>query len=105
MNALQMFNELGFKLYNSGEDFLLYKYGTDYDEIFVRFDLPQKEYVVYSYTFTEYHDSDFVPMNERPQNIKHCSKYGRWVGETQFVISIRLHKAITEQMRELGWIE
>ena len=105
MKALNMFNYLGFKLHNSSDDFLLYKYGTDYDELYVRFDLPLKIYCVHAYTFMEYHDSDFVPMNERPQNMKHCSKYGRWVGETLFVINIRLHKAITEQMRELRWIE
>ena len=45
-DAMSMFRELGFKLYNSGEDFYLYKYETDYDKVFIRFDLRLKNYNV-----------------------------------------------------------
>lgn len=104
MNALSIFHKLGFELYNSGEDFLLYKYGNANDEMYVRFDLTLKSYSVYAYRFKVYSDDDFIPMSDRTQIIRHCSTFGRWVAEVQFVIDIKLHNAITEQMRELGWI-
>lgn len=104
-NALTMFNELGFKLYNSGEDFLLYKYETDYDEVFIRFDLSKKTYRVDWHRFVDNDEMVFVPMSERPQNIKHSAKYGHWQAEMYYEIDIRQHEAIHQQMRELGWIE
>lgn len=105
MNALQMFNELGFKLYDSREEYLLYKYETDYEEIFVWFDFPKKTYRVDWHRFVDNNEIVFVPMSERPQNTKHSAKYGHWQAEMYYEIDVKLHNAIHQQMQELGWIE
>lgn len=104
-NAITMFNELGFKLHNAGESFLLYKFATDYDEALVHFDLELKRYYVTWSMFVDHHDQVFVPMSERPQNIKHSAKYGNWQADVINEVDIRLHNAIHQQMIELGWIE
>ena len=104
-NAITMFKELGFKLYNSGESFLVYKFATDYDEVVVHFDLELKTYYASCSRFVDHHDRVFVPMNERPQNIKHSAAYGRWQCETICKINAKLHNAIHQQMIELGWIK
>lgn len=101
--AKTMFNELGFKLNNSGEN-LLYEFETDYDAIWVIFDLDLRTYSVGSYRFIEKRDKDWVPMKDRPQNIKHSSRYGGWQIDNFYDISIALHNAIHQQMKELGWI-
>lgn len=103
-NAIAMFQKLGFKLYNWGEDFYLYKYETDYEKIFIRFDLELKNYSLVWYRFIDNNESTFVPMDERPQNIKHSSKYGHWQIETTYSIDINLHNAIHQQMKEWEWI-
>ena len=100
-DAMSMFRELGFKLYNSAEDFYLYKYETDYDKVFIRFDLKLKNYNVICYRFVDNTEPKFVPMHERPQNIKHSSKYGHWQSDTAYNIDIKLHNAIHQQMKEL----
>ncbi len=104
-NARTMFNELGFKLYNSGEDFLLYKYETDYDEVFIRFDLSKKTYSAESYMFIDNSDMVFVPMEQRPKNIKHSAKYGHWQREFTYGIEVKHFEAIHQQMIELGWLK
>lgn len=104
-NALTMFNELGFKLYNSGENFLLYKFETDYDQVFIRFDLGLKTYNAEWYMFVDNNELTFVPMNERPQNIKHSAKYGHWQRKMTYDINIKLHTAIHRQMTEFGWVK
>ena len=105
MKSRTMFNELGFKLHNSGESFLLYKFATDYDEVTVRFDLENKSY---STTWSMWVDNDmetFVPMSARPQNIKHSAKYGCWKAQMWHDINVEQHNAIHQQMIELGWIK
>ena len=106
MNKAQtMFNKLGFKLYDSSERCLLYVYKTDYDEVTVRFDLENKSY---STTWSIWVDKDteiFVPMNERPQNIKHSCRYGHWQAQMWHDINVEQHNAIHQQMIELGWIK
>lgn len=105
MKALTMFDELGFKLHNSSESFLLYKFATDYDEILVHFDLELKRYYASWSRFIYNHEPMFVPMNERPQHLKHSAKYGHWQAEMITTIDVRLHNAIHQQMIELGWIK
>lgn len=104
-NALTMFKELGFKLYYSSDNYLLYNYETDYDQVFVGFDLEPKTYDITWSRFVDNNESVFVPMNERPQNIKHSSKYGYWQRDPCYKVNIALHNAIHQQMIELGWIE
>ena len=101
-NAMSKFRELGFKL-DCGNDFYLYKYETNYDKVYVRFNLELKNYNVVLYRFVDNNEASFIPMNERPQNIKHSSKYGHWQIETEYDIDIKLHNAIHQQMIELGW--
>lgn len=103
--ALTLFHELGFNLYNSGEYFLLYKYESDYDAIFVYFDLLKKTYYTSWSRFVDNREGVFVPMNERPQNIKHSARYGHWQMEAYHEINVKLHNAIHQQMIELGWAE
>ena len=105
MNAIKMFKELKFNLYNQGEDFLLYKYETDYDEMSVRFDLTLKSYEVTWHRFIDNDDRVFVPMEQRPQNIKHSATYGHWQLESYCSIGVKLHNAIHQQLIALGWIE
>lgn len=102
-NAKTMFNELGFKLNNSGEN-LLYEFKTDYKEIWVIFDLDLRTYSVSLHSFIEKRDKDWIPMKDRSQNMKHSSRYGGWLIESFYDISIALHNAIHQQMKELGWI-
>lgn len=103
--ARTMFNELGFKLYNSGEDFLLYKYETDYDEIVVRFDLLMQTYHTTWSRFIDKNEQAFAPMTERPQNTKHSCYYGHWQAEFGNEIGVKLHSTIHQQMIELGWLK
>lgn len=106
MNKAQaMFNDLGFKLYNSGEDFLLYKLETDYDKVLVNFNLELKTFYTDYHRFIDNSEAVFVPMNVRPQNIKHSAKYGHWQMESYHQINVNLHNAIHQQMVELGWIK
>lgn len=104
MKALTMFNELGFKLYNSLETSLLYKYESDYDKIIIHFDLQNKTYYTTWSRFVDNNEQTFVPMNKRPQNIKHSCRYGHWQVE-QHSIGVKEHNAIHQQMIELGWIK
>lgn len=103
-NALRMFQALKFSLLNSSETLLLYKYATDYDEVSVHFDLEQKTYLVSWNRWVDNSEETIVSMNARPQNTKHSSRYGHWQREIFNEISVELHKAIHQQMRELGWI-
>lgn len=104
-NALSMFGELGFQLYNSGEDFLLYKHENDYNKIFIRFDLCLKTYHAEWYVFVDNkNEPAFLPMRERPQHIKYSAKYGHWQREEPYCIDIKLHNAIHSQMAELRWV-
>lgn len=105
MKAVSMFNELGFKLYNSSESSLIYKFVTDYDEVNVHFDLELKTYFADWYRWVDNNERAFVPMNERPQNIKHSATYGHWQYDVDYRFDIKLHNAIHQQMRELGWIK
>ena len=101
--ALTMFNEIGFMLYNSSDSFLLYKFATDYDEMLVHFDLELKTYYTTWSRFVDNKEGAFVPMAQRPQNIRHSARYGHWQAEIITTIDIRLHNAIHQQVIELGW--
>lgn len=105
INALTMFNELGFTLYNSSESCLVYKFATDYDEVCVHFDLELKTYSANYHRWIDNDEPTFVPMNARPQNIKHSAKYGHWQRDMEYQFDIKLHNAIHRQMIELGWIK
>lgn len=103
--ASTMFNKLGFKLYGESANEVSYKFETDYVEIFVHFDIEPKTYYIYHSSFIDNDGPMFVPMDKRPENIKHSARYGHWQAEMTFDIDIRLHNAIHQQMIELGWIE
>lgn len=105
MKARTMFNELGFKLHNSSNSFLLYKFATDYDEIIVYFDLKKRTYYTNWSRFVDKNEQTFVPMEKRPQSTKHSCYYGHWQAEMYNEINIEQHNAIHQQMIELGWIK
>lgn len=81
-SAKTMFEELGFKLDCIQKEFLLYTQRTDYNSIYVEFEMGLKSYSVKKY-------------------IKGC---GGWFRE-DCLVSPDLHNAIHQQMIELGWIE
>ena len=104
-NAVTMFKELGFELYYSGFDSLLYQYKTDYEELTVCFDLENESYHATYSRWVDNNERSFVPMSERPQNTKHSAYYGHWQAEMWHEIGIKEHNAIHQQMVELGWIK
>ena len=103
-NALKMFNEVGFKQLNWNDNFLLYEYATDYEQVVVCFDLQKQTYYTTYSRFVDDGEHAFVPMSERPQNTKHSCFYGHWQAEMWHEIGAGLHKAIHQQLIELGWI-
>lgn len=106
MNKAQaMFGILGFKLYSSTKSVIVYKYATDYEEIVVFFDLENKTYYACYSRWVDNNERTFVPMSERPQNIKHSATYGHWQTESWHNFDIEQHNAIHQQMIELGWIK
>ena len=105
MKANDLFNNLGFKKNIHSNTFLAYLFETDYDKLYVDFDLVLKRYNILSERFIDRNDIDFIPMEERPQNIKHSASYGHWQSDNCIFISMELHNAIHQQLLELGWIK
>lgn len=83
MTAKEMFEKLGYEEFENDKSFIQYRDDShgDGDYAFVRFNHMWKEYE------TGYYDG-YETKNE----------------ET-YTVSIELHQAITQQMKELGWIE
>ncbi|MGN0807961.1 MAG: hypothetical protein ACI4MN_05915 [Candidatus Coproplasma sp.] len=105
MTAAEMFKELGLDLYDSSHLALVYKYESDYQTLTVVFYLDNEVYAVVEDYFIDNERGVLVPMEERPQNIKHSAHYGYWQSETINQVGVKLHNAIHQQMIELGWIE
>ena len=105
MRANDLFNDLGFKKNINSNTFLVYLFETDYDKLYVNFDLVLKRYYLTYERFIDRSDIDFIPMEERPQNIKHSASYGHWQSDNCIFISMELHNAIHQQLLELGWIK
>ena len=105
MKANNLFNDLGFKKNINSNTFLVYLFETDYDKFYVNFDLVLKRYYLTYERFIDRSDIDFIPMEERPQNIKHSASYGHWQSDNCIFISMELHNAIHQQLLELGWIK
>ena len=105
MKANDLFKDLGFKKNIQSNTFLIYSFETDYDKLYVDFDLVLKRYCLTSERFIDRNDIDFIPMEERPQNIKHSTRYGHWQSDNCIFIDMKLHNAIHQQLLELGWIK
>lgn len=105
MKANDLFNDLRFKKIMHNESCLYYLYETNYDRIYVKFDLVLKRYNIFSERFIDRNDIDFIRMEERPQNIKHSTYYGHWQSDNCIFIDMKLHNAIHQQLLELGWIK
>ena len=105
MNANDLFNDLGFRKTMHNESCLYYLSETNYDRLYIEFDLVLKRYSVFSERFIDRKDIDFIPMEERPQNIKHSASYGHWQSDNCIFIGMELHNAIHQQLLELGWIK
>lgn len=108
MKANDLFKDLWFKKNIQSDTFLIYSFETDYDKLYVDFDLVLKIYYLISERFIDRldrNDIDFIPMEERPQNIKHSSHYGHWQSDNCIFIDMKLHNAIHQQLLELGWIK
>lgn len=103
MSAKELFNKMNFNLLNSTDDELIYEYKTDYDKVYVYFYLNKKAYEIHSMRFIENTERTFVPMEDRPENIKHSAFYGYW-GTENSQTGVELHNAIHQQLIELGWI-
>lgn len=79
MNAKEMFEELGYKFLNEGKiNRISFMKFEDFSSLSVDFYLDDKDYSVYKDT------------------INHLYRG---------YVDIKLHQAITQQMKELGWIE
>ena len=108
MKANDLFNDLRFKKIMPNESCLYYLYETNYDRIYVKFDLVLKRYNIFSERFIDRIDRnniDFIPMEDRLQNIKHSASYGHWEVDNCIFIDMKLHNAIHQQLLELGWIK
>ena len=105
MKANDLFKDLGLKRNINTNTFLAYLFETDYDKLYVEFDLVLKRYGIFSERFIDRNDANFIPMEERPQNIKHSCAYGYWEVDNYKVIDMKLHNAIHQQLIELGWIK
>lgn len=103
MSAKELFNKLKFNLTTSDDKWLIYEYKTDYDKIYVYFYKDKKTYKTHWFRFIDNTERTFVPMNERPENIKHSASYGYWQID-QPEICNELHNAIHQQLIEFGWI-
>lgn len=103
MSAKELFNEIKFNLSSNSDTMLVYTYKTDYEDISVFFNKEIKVYNILNMRFIDKAERTFVPMKERPENIKHSAYYGHWQKE-DFAFGSELHNAIHQQLIELGWI-
>lgn len=103
-NAKTQFQKLGFSLFYEKDSYLIYKFKTDYDNLYIHFNFELKTYYVGWERFIDNAERVFVPMKERPEATKHSAFYGHWQRETVVEIDSRIHNAIHQQLIELGWI-
>ena len=75
MKANDLFKDLGFKINIQSNTFLVYSLETDYDKLYVNFDLVLKRYYLTSERFIDRNDIDFIPMEKLQQNIKYRIHY------------------------------
>lgn len=105
MTAKEMFKELGYELYLQEKDTLMYRCKKDYVDNTVTFHLGNMFPNSYDVNYVDWWDNksdDWIPMNERREDLKHCATYGHWQ-KVDRPISFDLHKAINKQIEELGW--
>lgn len=105
MRANDLFRDLGLKKIVQNNTTLNYLRETDYEMLHVNFDLTLETYCITYERFIDRDDIVFVPMNERPENIKHSCGYGHWQSEMYIDVGVKLHNAIHQQLIELGWIK
>lgn len=95
--------DLGYKLTFQDEEMIIYKNKTDYIDYSIFFRLGKNP--TYDIWFSEWWDdkSDgWVPMDQRETEwLKHCSRYGHWQ-KVDCLISIELHQAIHNKLKDLG---
>ena len=97
--------ELGYKLFLQNTDTIIYKCKTDYIDYSIFFNLGEKP--TYHIDFADWIDNtsdNWLPMEQREENLKHCAKYGRWL-KVEYPIPMSLHQAIHNKCKELGWLD
>ena len=105
MNKDITLEDLGYRLILQDDDTIIYKYKTDYVDYSIFFKLGKNP--TYDIWFFEWWDSKsdgWVPMEQREENLKHCARYGEW-RKIDCLISIELHQAIHNKLKELGLLE
>ena len=105
MNAAEMFEKLGFKLYSKTESSLIYKFEVPGYKHYICFELDMKTVSMTQVIWIDSEEGKLVPMDEREPNLKECSKYGHWQSETYIEIGKNEIKAIYQQFKELGWLD
>lgn len=107
MEAQKRFEKLGYNVCFKTADSLVYRCRTDYKDYHITFHLGTMFPKTYSIDFMDWQESEgrnWIPMNERRADLKHCSTYGHWQ-KVDYPITIELHKAIHQQCKELGWLD
>ncbi len=107
MNARDMFKKIGYELTLSDDDMMIYNQKTDYVDNSVFFHLGKNYPKSYDIWFVDWWDikgDDWIPMSERETEwLKHCARYGHWQ-KVERAVGVDLHKAIHQQIKELGWL-
>ncbi|MBR4260664.1 MAG: hypothetical protein IKQ33_01755 [Clostridia bacterium] len=102
-SAKEMFEELGYHLKINDNDYIMYNKKTDYIDYSVWFKLNYKTYHIDYMDWWDNKSDGWVPMEERETEwLKHCARYGHWQ-KVDYDIGIDIHKAINQQILELGW--
>ncbi len=105
--AKEMFEELGLKQEKNNNS-IRYVMESYSEKIVFTFDCNMRSYHVTFTRFIPKHNDWFEMMStgryKQGENMYSC-KYGYWQSETIVDIGVREHKAIHQQMKELGWLD
>lgn len=106
MNKYITLEDLGYKLNLQSDTTVIYEYKTDFIDYSILFRLGENP--TYDVSFVDWWDNKgegWIPMEERENEwLKHCSEYGHWQ-KVEYPISIELHQAIHNKLKDLGVIK
>ena len=100
-SAKEMFIEEGFQCTIDNDEEIFYIRKTDYREESISFEIKLKRYSIHQSSWIDNDVNGLIPMNERPENIKHSATYGHWQSTVIPEIDFKLHQAINKQIEEI----